>query len=283
MSIAASVAEKLAGHKVPDRGGNYLVKCPAHEDDSPSLSLRDGKRGLLVHCFARCPPSDVFIAIRRIDGGLLQPGQTAPQPAKGSTEYERRQHEKAAWLWSKRRPIAGSIAERYLREARAVTCDLPPTLAFLPPVKPVHKPAMIAAFGLVEESEPGVLSAPIDVKSVHLTLLKPDGVGKSEDNPNKLIIGSPLARSIVLAPPNDLLGMAVAEGIEDALTAHQMTGFGAWAAGSSGFMPKLADKVPSYIEAVTIFAHPDQAGQKSARELARALELRDVEVRIEGL
>jgi hypothetical protein len=192
MSIAARVAEKLAGHKVPDRGGNYLVKCPAHEDDSPSLSLRDGKRGLLVHCFARCSPSEVFIAIRRIDGGLLQPGQTAPQAAKGSTEYGRRQHEKAAWLWSKRRPIAGSIAERYLREARAVTCDLPPTLAFLPPVRPAHKPAMIAAFGFVDEPEPGVLSAPIDVNSVHLTLLKPDGGGKSEDNPNKL---EPISKS----------------------------------------------------------------------------------------
>jgi hypothetical protein len=201
---------------------------------------------------------------------------------RGSTDYGRRQHEKAAWLWSKRRPIVGSIAERYLREARAVTCDLPPTLAFLPPVKPAHEPAMIAAFGMVEEPEPGVLSAPIDVNSVHLTFLKPDGSGKSEDNPNKLIVGSPLARPIVLAPPNDLLGMAVTEGIEDALTAHQMTGLGAWAAGSAGFMPKL-EKMPSYIEAVTIFAHPDQAGEKGAHKLARALKLRDVDVRIEGL
>ena len=39
-------------------------------------------------------------------------------------------------------------------------------------------------------------------------------------------------------------------------------------------MPKLADAVPSYIEAVTIWAHPDPAGQKGARELAARLRAR---------
>jgi hypothetical protein len=273
---AARIAEAIAGKPVTSRGGNYLVRCPAHKDDTPSLSLRDGERGLIVHCFAGCAPSDVFVAIRRMDRGLLHPGETTREAVKGSAEYERQQHEKAAWLWSQRKPIVGSIAERYLRDVRGITCRLPPTLAFLPSRKREHHPAMIAAFGLVDEPEPGVIAAPKDVGSVHLTLLKHDGSGKVDAKPDKLIIGSPGDRPIILAPPNDLLGMAVTEGIEDGLTAHQTTGLGAWAAGSAGFMPKLADAIPDYITAVTIYRHPDKAGQDGARRLATTLRARPV-------
>src|SRR5262249_4796397 len=149
--------------------------------------------------------------------------------------------------------------------------------------KPEHHPAMIAAFALVDEPEPGIVGKPQDVGAVHLTLLKPDGNDKAEIDQPKIIVGNPLARPIVVAPPNDLLGLAVCEGIEDALTAHQSTGLGAWAAGTAGFMPKLADVVPRYIEAVTIYAHPDKAGENGARKLAAALHKRGIEVVTEGI
>jgi hypothetical protein len=235
----------------------------------------------MVHCFSGCAPADVYHAIRR-RGYKLEPSDTAPQPPKGSSEYERQQHDKAAWLWGRRRPIIGSLAERYLREARRYTGPLPPTLAFLPPGRE-HKPALIAAFALPDEPEPGMLGQLRDVDSVHLTLLKPDGGGKAEVDKAKLIVGSPGGRPIVIAPPNDLLGLAICEGIEDALTAHQATGLGAWAAGSAGMMPKLADAVPIYIEVVTIFAHADEAGQRGTRALAAALSARRIEVVMEGL
>jgi hypothetical protein len=48
-------------------------------------------------------------------------------------------------------------------------------------------------------------------------------------------------------------------------------------------MPKLADVVPVYIEATTIFAHSDNAGRNNARRLATALRERGTEVRTEGL
>ena len=104
---------------------------------------------------------------------------------------------------------------------------------------------MIAAFALADEGELGMLDAPRNVESVHLTLLKADGSGKADTKPNKIIIGRPLGRPIVLAPVNDLLALAVAEGIEDALSLHAATGFGAWAAGAAAFMPKLADTIPA--------------------------------------
>jgi hypothetical protein len=169
-----------------------------------------------------------------------------------------------------------------LRQARAITCPLPPTLAFLPPRGPEHHPAMIAAFALSGEIEPGVLGEPPNVEAVHLTLLRRDGSGKAEVERPKLFVGSPGNLPIVLAPPNDLLAPAITEGIEDGLTAHQVTGLGAWAAGSAGRMPSIAGMLPGYIESVTIFAHADKAGRDGALALAEALERRGVEVFMEG-
>lgn len=44
--------------------GQWLAKCPAHEDRSPSLSVRccdDGR--WLVHCFAGCDTHDILGAM----------------------------------------------------------------------------------------------------------------------------------------------------------------------------------------------------------------------------
>lgn len=89
------------------------------------------------------------------------------------------------------------------------------------------------------------------------------------------MVGTCKSSPIVLAPPNDLLGLAITEGIEDALSVHRATGLGAWAAGSAGFMPALADVIPSYIEAISIYAHSDDAGRRGARQLAAGLRARD--------
>jgi hypothetical protein len=149
------------------------------------------------------------------------------------------------------------------------------TLSFLPPTKPGHYPALIGAFGLHGE-----------VVAVHLTLLRADGSGKIEvekPDSNKIMIGSPSGRPIIIAPPNDLLGLAITEGIEDALSVHQALGLGAWAAGSAPHMAKLAEAVPGWIDAVTINAHADKAGQDGAHKLAAKLRARGIEVTIEGL
>jgi Toprim domain len=87
----------------------------------------------------------------------------------------------------------------------------------------------------------------------------------------------------VLAPPNDLLALAITEGIEDALTAYQATGVAAWAAGSASFMLPLAETVPDYIECITVYADPDKAGQDAARKLANALRRRNIETTLEGI
>jgi len=196
----------------------------------------------------------------------------------------RQQHQKARWLWSQRQPIGGTIAERYVREARGITCPLPPTLGFLPPGKPEHHPAMIAAFALPHEVEPGLLGEPHGDEAVHLTLLKPDGTGKADLDRPKIVVGSPGSLPIVLAPPNDLLGLAITEGIEDGLSVFEATGCGVWVAGCANRMPRLAAAIPRWIECITICADDDEPGRKNAYALAALLDQAgDVEIKVEGL
>lgn len=45
-------------------GKRWLAKCPAHCDDTPSLSIREGQgRMVLLHCFAGCDTEAVLSAI----------------------------------------------------------------------------------------------------------------------------------------------------------------------------------------------------------------------------
>lgn len=44
--------------------GRWIARCPAHDDRSPSLSIRELDDGrILVHCHSGCSPSDVTAAV----------------------------------------------------------------------------------------------------------------------------------------------------------------------------------------------------------------------------
>jgi phage/plasmid primase-like uncharacterized protein len=304
---------------VKGRNGRLTGPCPnCGGEDRFGVNIKKG-RGGLFHCRGcGCGGTDAISLVCFLDRcGFLCAVETlvGPPPGKRETAEERdtreqraierrekskieqrkrqqreaeeirQQHQKAAWLWSRRQEISGTIAEVYLREARRIRCKLPPTLGFLPPLRREHHPAMIAAFAIPDECEPGVLAEPCNIDSVHLTLLNPDGTAKAVVERQKIVVGSPGSLPIIIATPNDLLGLAITEGIEDALTAHQATGLGAWAAGSANRLPALAEVIPEYIEVLTIYAHADEngRGQDSARALATTLRNRGVEVVIEGI
>jgi transposase-like protein len=183
---------------------------------------------------------------------------------------------KARWLWSKRKPITGTPAEVYLREARGYTGKNPPTLGYLP-TRGEHGRAMIAAFGMATEPEPRQLAvADAELRGVHITRLKRDGSGKAGTAADKVMIGMSISSPIMLAPVNDLLGLAIAEGIENALSAHEATGLGAWAAGSASRLSALADAVPKHIEAVTLLVDDDKDGRRYAGELRDRLIVRGI-------
>jgi hypothetical protein len=64
MSAAQKVLNRAAGLK-QTAPGRWIARCPAHEDRSPSLSIReletDGR--LLLHCFSGCETGDVLAAL----------------------------------------------------------------------------------------------------------------------------------------------------------------------------------------------------------------------------
>ena len=56
------VLSRLKG--VRQNGEGHQALCPAHEDSTPSLSVRRGEDGrVLVHCHANCAPEAVCKAI----------------------------------------------------------------------------------------------------------------------------------------------------------------------------------------------------------------------------
>src|SRR4051794_2777848 len=151
-------------------GKNGVARCPAHDDRTPSFSIRDSDDGsVLVHCFTGCSQADVIDALRRLglwDGckPSISQHRQPPKPAEKDTS------DVARSLWRQRQPIAGSLAETYLRATRGITCPLPETLGYLPS-NGRHPASLIAPFGLRVEAEPGVLVVPEHVEAVHLIRL----------------------------------------------------------------------------------------------------------------
>jgi Zn ribbon nucleic-acid-binding protein len=184
-----------------------------------------------------------------------------------SAAHEKEQHRKANRLWSASLPAQGTIIETYLI-ARGINCAIPPTLRFLAQRKPEYHPAMIAAFAMPDEPEPGLLRIDDDaVGAVHLTFLKPDGSAKANTETTKIVVGSPHGLPIVLAPANDLGGLIACEGIEDGLSAHEATGLGVWAAGSASRLPAIAGLLPAYVACLTVIVDDDATGRAHAAKL----------------
>lgn len=49
----------------PRGQGRWVARCPAHAPDrSPSLSIREGERGVLVRCWAGCSLADICAALK---------------------------------------------------------------------------------------------------------------------------------------------------------------------------------------------------------------------------
>src|SRR5262249_470872 len=133
---------------------------------------------------------------------------------------------------------------------------------------------------LASEPEPGtVMIADDAICGIHITRLTAGGI-KAGTDADKITVARCPGSPIVLAPVNDLLGIAITEGIEDGLSVYEATGLGVWAAGSAPRLPTLAEAIPHYVECVNILVDSDPAGRRHATELAKLVEVRGMEVRL---
>lgn len=275
---------EFIGQLVGDCPGTYDVACPfcgpqRHDPNNRTRRvfriwllaygfatfscIRCGKKGSTASGWQKAIDHSKMIAIKK---------QMAARDADRKSDQLRR----IRYLVGKSRAAESSVVETYLRDVRGYTGTIPSTLRYLPEAGE-HPPAMIGLFGIPEEPEPGRLKLSRNkVSRVHLTRLKPDGSGKA-GAPSKIMLGESDGNPLVIAPMNDMLGLAICEGIEDGLSLHLALGIGVWVAGSASQLPSLAEAVPSYTDFVTIFADHDPSGREYADRLAEKIRRRGID------
>ena len=114
---AAEIAAALGAAR---RSGRWWsCRCPAHDDRSPSLSLRDGERGLITHCWAGCDRRDV-LAVLGSRGLILGASSGSPRAEEPRSAHSADVTRRIGWarqIWERARdgrgtPVAAYLAER---------------------------------------------------------------------------------------------------------------------------------------------------------------------------
>lgn len=89
MITPAELAERIRQHGRAVRGGptQWTAQCPAHDDQSPSLSIGTGTDGIpLVHCQAGCPTEEVLDAVGLTMADLM-PDRDQPERPRVVATY----------------------------------------------------------------------------------------------------------------------------------------------------------------------------------------------------
>ena len=97
--------------------------CPCHEDHTPSLSIKDGERGLLLFCFAGSSFPDVRADLRRrgqIDGNFTTPKHLTRPPNPPAQVDDRARTAFALDIWRASTPIRGMLGWKYFTERRGL-------------------------------------------------------------------------------------------------------------------------------------------------------------------
>ena len=261
MATAETIAKALGGRKA---GGGWTARCPAHDDRTPSLSIRDAEENkVLVRCHAGCDQERVIAALRGrglwAENGprsLLRVPRRTPVERKPDQDDARRS-EIALAIWQSAKPAQGTPVETYLA-SRGIDLPPPDALRFHAGLKHPSGgiwPAMVALVTSGADGRP---------LAIHRTFLARDGGGKAPVEPQKMMLGPCRGGAVRLADPGDVL--MVGEGIETCLAAMQATGHPAWAALSTSGLRAL--DLPNDVRDVIVLADGDDAGEAAARDCA---------------
>jgi hypothetical protein len=240
---AKNIVEKLGGIW---RGSRGECLCPAHDDSSPSLSVRLGNTAILFHCFAGCTPVEVMKALER---NKLHDRTAMEMP---EVKSKRDMGALAVRLWKASVPIAGTLAEEYLL-ARGLSPPYSKALRF--------NPATILGSGPTKRIMPAMIAAAendIGVTAVQRTFLDPEDVLRKPIPKPKVSLGLIGSAAIRLAPATDELGLA--EGIEDALSAMEWFGTPTWALGGVERLAFVA--IPERVRRVIVYADRGRAAER---------------------
>ena len=259
---AETIAKALGGRKA---GSGWSARCPAHDDRTPSLSVRDtGDGKVLVRCHAGCDQDEV-IAHLKASGLWTQNGPrlfryAASRRVTKPKEPDRDEVKRTApalSIWQAAKPACGTLIEAYLG-SRGLRLPATPTLRFHPYLKHPSGDSWPALIALVTRGSDDVPLA------IHRTYLVRDGAGKAPVDPQKMMLGPCRGGAVRLAEPGDVL--MIGEGIETCLAAMQETGHPAWAALSTAGLRAL--DLPKEVRDVIVLADGDDPGEAAARDCA---------------
>jgi len=234
--------------------GTYgLVRCPAHEDRKPSLSIRDGKQELIVNCFAGCDWRDVKAELQRqglIEGFVPNPARPRKEPPpKRKLEPNAQQFARidaALSLWRQSIPLKNTLGQRYFVERRGLHVGL---LNLDHALRWHHGINAVAA----------LMTNPVTNEpcGIHRTFLAPDATK---------ITRKMLGRQgvICLTSEQDVTeGLGIVEGVEDGLSVLLSGWQPIWCATSAGAIERFP--MPSGIESLTVFADTDAMGMRAGQ------------------
>ena len=267
IDIATEAAARL--NLTRGRDNKWRGRCPVCGYAKHSLEVAVEQDRIAVSCSA-CGAAAGIAAIMGVDSNSVI--ASSGNPAKVA---------RAIKAWRKADLATGSLVERYLR-GRGITLPPPVSIRFLPRQRNWSDggiyPAMIALVQRVPGDadtaavEPG--AALIDA-GAHFTFLQDGGpdapVAKAASDHCKLTLGQ-LRHGGVWLSPFEQIGtqLAVAEGIETALSVMQITNLPTVAALSAAGMRSL--RWPPQVRRLWIAADNDEAGLKAAEALlGRAL------------
>lgn len=251
--------------------GHYaLLPGPGHSRHDRSLSVIIGAGGRPVfHSFA----GDDFRAVKDYLGLDASEGDRPVDPAlRRKMERARRIEAEAVnaerlsfceTVWRETTPATGTAAETYLR-GRGIVAPIPNVIRFHPAAPldyqgKVRAPAMVA----IVQDKAGTACG------LHTTAIKADGSDKAGHNARRMF-GAVKGGAVRLAPYGGEL--AVAEGIETALSYAAMTGMATWACLSTSGL--FSFEIPPGVDQLTIAADGDEAGLKAADGLAKRAQRR---------
>jgi hypothetical protein len=157
-------------------------------------------------------------------------------------------------IWKAAVSAKGSIVETYLR-SRNIALNVPPSLrcGLVKRLDRYPTPAMVAA-----------VQAPSGkIVAIQTTLLTPAG-SKAPLPVPRIALGMFGAGAVRFAKPDDVLGLA--EGVETALSAQQLTGVPTWACLGASRMHRVA--IPDHVRELHLFGDNDDPGRDAVHRTA---------------
>lgn len=232
-----------------------MCRCPAHADSDPSLSLRQGDRGILVTCFAGCSREDVLRELRRV-----RPGRhyAAPDPAKPPRLANVQR------LWDQAIDVRGTLAERYLsrRSLLPPPSDIRfhPRCPYLPKPRTLFEPALLIAVRSARQ-----------LVAIQRIFLDPEAA----DYTRKLMLGTP--HSGAWRGGEGGATLAIAEGFETAAAFTRLHDIPCWASLGARRLDQLV--IPGSVTTLMIAQDNDREGRRAADKAEERYARQDLAIR----